>query len=319
MLSRALVVGVAALTVAALAGCTRSSSDSPLSPSPVGRLNLQDLAASASVDEAQGARRAGQAPPSTGGPRITVSGNQTVITGGTLSVTIDANGPFDTVYVTVGGRALGLIGESAGGIDGYYEIRLPGPQTSATVLLAFPQEIPLNQFELLFAVVSPSGAVGPYASLSTTVLGVGTGDVQVTLSWDVDSDVDLHVVAPGGEEIYYGRRRSSTGGELDLDSNAACNIDGVRNENITWPVGRAPQGQYTVRVNYWSNCGVSRTNYTVRINNGGAGQIVTGSFTGPGDRGGLGAGTVVATFERTSGPTAAIVAPQLLAQPDATK
>jgi hypothetical protein len=318
MLPRVIVVGVAALSVAALVGCGRSS-DSPLSPSPVQRLNLQDLAASASVDDAQGARRSGQAPPSSGGPRVMATGNTTVITGGTLSVNLTADAPFDTVYVAAGGRTLGLVGERPGGIEGFYEIRLPGPQTSAAVLLAFPQEIPLDHFELLFAVVSPSGAVGPYATLSTTVLGVGTGDVQVTLSWDVDSDVDLHVVAPGGEEIYYGGRRSSTGGELDLDSNANCNIDGVRNENITWPVGRAPQGRYIVRVNYWSSCGVSRTNYTVRINNGGVGQIVTGTLTGPGDRGGQGAGTVVATFERTTGPTAAIVAPQLLTQPDATK
>jgi hypothetical protein len=316
MLPRVMFV-CATLAVSAVVGCGRSS-DFPLSPSPVQRLDLQDIAASASVDDSAGARRSGAAPSPSGGPRITASGNQTVITGGTLSVNITGDAPFETVYVAVGGRTLGLIGESTGGIDGYYEIRLPGPQTSATVLLAFPQEIPLNQFELLFAVASPSGAVGPYAALSTTVLGVGTGDVQVTLSWDVDSDVDLHVVAPGGEEIFYGRRSSSTGGELDLDSNAGCEIDGVRNENITWPVGRAPAGQYIVRVNYWSSCGMNRTNYTVRVNNGGAVQIVTGFFTGGGDRGGAGAGRVVATFERTTGPTAT-VAPQLLAQPDATK
>jgi hypothetical protein len=318
MLPRVIVIGVAALTLAAIAGCTRSSSDSPLSPSPLGRLNLQDIAASAAVDDAQGARRTGQAPPSTGGPRITATGNQTVVNGGTQTVTLTGDAPFDTVYVTVGGRALGLVGESPGGVDGYYEIRLPSPETSAAVLLTFPQEIPLDQFELLFAVVSPSGAVGPYVSLTTFVTEVGTGDVQVTLTWDADSDVDLHVVEPGGEEIYFGRRVSSTGGELDLDSNAACDIDGIRNENITWPVGTAPQGLYTVRVNYWSSCGVSRTNYTVRINNSGAVQIVTGSFTGPGDRGGQGSGQVVATFERTTGP-AAIVAPQVLAQPGATK
>jgi hypothetical protein len=69
-------------------------------------------------------------------------------------------------------------------------------------------------------------------------------------------------------------------------------------------VGQAPAGPYVVRVNYWSSCGVERTNYTVRVNNGGAVQIVSGTLTGPGTRGGLGAGQVVATFERLTGPAA---------------
>ena len=117
-------------------------------------------------------------------------------------------------------------------------------------------------------------------------------------------------VAPGGEEVYYGRRQVPSGGELDLDSNAGCRADGVRNENITWPVGRAPRGRYTVRVDYWSNCSATRTNYTVLVNNGGSVQVVTGSFTGNGDRGGAGSGSTIATFDRTTGP--AVVAGQAL-------
>jgi hypothetical protein len=155
----------------------------------------------------------------------------------------------------------------------------------------------------MFAVANPSGAVGPYTGLMTSVTEVGTGDVQVTLSWNADSDTDLHVVAPGNDEIYYARRESPSGGQLDLDSNAGCQIDGVRNENITWPLGRAPRGQYIVRVDYWSSCNVGRTDYTVRVNNSGSVQVVSGSFTGGGDRGGAGSGETVATFERTSGPS----------------
>ena len=66
-----------------------------------------------------------------------------------------------------------------------------------------------------------------------------------------------------------------------------------------------------MRVDYWSNCGVVRTEYTVRINNGGAVQIVSGFFTGAGDQGGAGSGRTVATFSRASGPTG-IVAPESL-------
>ena len=233
------------LAIAALSltlACSRDSTSNPLSPSPTGSLSVSDIAASASAADTSGVRRSGAAPSSNGGPQITVTGNQTVINGGTLAATIAANAPFNTVYLFVGGRTLGLLGEFGGGIEGHYEIRLPSAQSSTTVLLTFPQEIPLDQFDLQFAVANASGTVGPYATLSTTVTRVGTGDIQVTLSWDRDSDVDLHVVAPGGDEIYYARRQSPSGGELDLDSNAGCSIDGVRNENITWPVGRAPRG-----------------------------------------------------------------------------
>jgi hypothetical protein len=163
--------------------------------------------------------------------------------------------------------------------------------------------VPLPEFELLFAVADASGVVGPFTRLSTNVTQVGTGDVQVTLTWDTDADVDLHVVDPRGEEVYYGNASAASGGELDLDSNAGCSVDGIRNENITWPVGRAPRGVYTVRVDYWSNCGAAQTSYTVRVNNGGSVQIFTGSFTGSGDNGGAGSGRFITSFERTTGPT----------------
>ena len=127
---------------------------------------------------------------------------------------------------------------------------IPPAGTSAALLLAFSQDIPTSPFDLFFAVVDTNGTVGPFLAVTFNVIRVGTGDVQVTLSWDTDSDVDLHVVDPSGEEIFYGNRESASGGMLDLDSNAACTIDGVQNENITWSIGAAPQGTYIVRVDY---------------------------------------------------------------------
>ena len=294
---------VSAVVVAAsvLAAC-QSSTPSPFSASTIQPLRIEQIATSASADGGEGLRRDGEAPAPNGGPRITVSGNQTVVNGGTLAVGVQGAAPFSSVYVQIAGKTLGLAAEANGGISGHYELRLPASQTAATVLLTFPQAIPLPEFDVRFAAASAAGAVGPYTGLATRVTEVGTGDVQVTLSWDADSDVDLHVVGPDGEEIYYGDRQSASGGELDLDSNAACVIDGVRNENITWPIGRALAGTYTVRVDYWDSCNVERTNFTVRINNGGAAQITTGSFTGPGDQGGPGSGRTIATFERLTGP-----------------
>jgi uncharacterized protein YfaP (DUF2135 family) len=107
------------------------------------------------------------------------------------------------------------------------------------------------------------------------------------VAWDTNADVDLHVVDPAGSEIYWAARQSASGGQLDLDSNAACAQDNVRNENITWPIGTAPQGTYTVRVDYWSSCDATETNFTVLIHNEGALDLFHGTFTGAGDNGGL--------------------------------
>lgn len=309
MLCRRVIGRLAVVLSSALlvTGCTGNSSTSP-SPAPGARAgSLQDFVSSASIAEVQGAFRLGSAPSPSGGPAIVVTGNQTVVNGGTSDVTVTSADLFSTVYIYIGGRTVGLLAEGTGSIGGYYEVQLPSPQTSVAALLSFAQSLPTSEFESSFAVADPEGRVGPASPLSHFVTQVGTGDVQVTLSWDASSDIDLHVVGPGGEEVYYGNRQSASGGELDLDSNAGCAIDDVRNENITWPTGTAPRGPYTVRVDHWSSCGVTATNYTVRINNGGQTQVVRGRFTGPGDQGGLGSGVFVATFDRASGPAAARV------------
>lgn len=160
------------------------------------------------------------------------------------------------------------------------------------------------------AALSPSGVVT--AQLGEPRTGIpqppalpipgGVGRLQVGLAWDADSDLDLHVVEPSGEEIFYGNPRSASRGQLDRDSNAACVLDGIRAENIRWPTGQAPRGRYSVRVNHWSSCGAARTNYTVLIDNDRNVMSFSGFFTGPGQGGGLGAGQLIAVFERLSGP-----------------
>ena len=43
-------------------------------------------------------------------------------------------------------------------------------------------------------------------------------DVRIALSWDVDNtDIDLHVLEPDGEEAYYGHNRTSSGGLVSHD------------------------------------------------------------------------------------------------------
>ncbi|MBK9181360.1 MAG: hypothetical protein IPM45_17695 [Acidimicrobiales bacterium] len=74
---------------------------------------------------------------------------------------------------------------------------------------------------------------------------LGTGDVQVTLAWSDGADLDLHVVDPRGEEIWYGNTASASGGRLDHDTIPPCGDNARHYENIFRPTG-APARQYSV-------------------------------------------------------------------------
>ena len=86
-------------------------------------------------------------------------------------------------------------------------------------------------------------------SMIRTVLGEGgkIGKVNVILSWDGPSDVDLAVKCPSGGKIYYGNK-IACGGELDVDANiSASRLMQNPVENITFAEESAP-GPYRVEV-----------------------------------------------------------------------
>ena len=97
------------------------------------------------------------------------------------------------------------------------------------------EEVTLVDFDTAGLIQRPVGSDG--ASKPDT----GTGDVQVTLEWASDSDLDLHVTEPDGTEIYYlATGPTTTGGQLDVDSNVNCENDGGV-ENVYWPVVTPPR------------------------------------------------------------------------------
>jgi uncharacterized protein YegL len=82
--------------------------------------------------------------------------------------------------------------------------------------------------------------------------GAKSGDVQISLLWNNYNDLDLHVICPSGEEIYFAHKKSNCGGELDVDMNISpTSVEPV--ENVYWPSGGAPFGNYQVFVNHYRN------------------------------------------------------------------
>jgi hypothetical protein len=94
----------------------------------------------------------------------------------------------------------------------------------------------------------------------------GTGDLRISLMWSNHNDLDLHVVDPSETEIYYQRRRSGTGGLLDIDMNASPPLQSPAVENVYWPTRGAPAGRFRVYVNHFRQYDrVNETPFTIRI------------------------------------------------------
>lgn len=84
---------------------------------------------------------------------------------------------------------------------------------------------------------------------------LGTGLIQTTLRWSTTDDLDLEVIDPRNQRVFFGNKKVASGGELDVDSNAGCQ-NTITNpvENIFWPQTGAPPGNYVVRVNLYQRC-----------------------------------------------------------------
>jgi hypothetical protein len=226
------------------------------------------------------------APVAGSGAVVTANLPSQVLRGGTVQATLVSATPFTRAVFSVPGN------------NDHWELTLASPVTSVTVLMVISVEMPKTVFTLQLA-GGGTTSVGPYQSKDLGVIFVGTGEIQTNVTWDTPADVDLHLIDPSGKEIYYASRNSSTGGQLDLDSNAGCATDGPRAENIFWGDGVVvPHGEFILRVDYWSSCGAAKTNYTVTINlRGLPPKIYTGTLEGTGSGAGAGAGKTISIFQ----------------------
>lgn len=113
-----------------------------------------------------------------------------------------------------------------------------------------PQFVDANRAQLEELVRAPEGEASP-VSLPENL---GTGDVQVTLLWDSDADLDLYVTDPAGDTVYHGNGQVPSGGVLDRDANRSCTPSEESVENVFWPRGGAPGGLYSVEVHFFMEC-----------------------------------------------------------------
>ncbi|MCA3417205.1 MAG: hypothetical protein INF84_21640 [Roseomonas sp.] len=82
--------------------------------------------------------------------------------------------------------------------------------------------------------------------------GARSGRVQIILAWDDRNDLDLMMICPNGERLYFDHRRAC-GAELDVDRNAGNSaLTPTPVENIVFAAEPAP-GRYRIIVWHFQN------------------------------------------------------------------
>jgi len=111
--------------------------------------------------------------------------------------------------------------------------------------------------------------------------GAEAGEIELALAWNNKNDLDLHCITPEGEHIYFGNKRSSHHGYLDVDMNVVlANASNKPTEHIRWRQGNARIGQYRVLVDHYKRHidGSDPSSYTVEMKWGDQFKTVTGSL-----------------------------------------
>jgi hypothetical protein len=132
----------------------------------------------------------------------------------------------------------------------YYEIPLMG--TWDARFGDVQAIVELDYLRFLRKVVAEGSSSAPdYAKARlaelTTKIGLPRADIVASITWNTDNtDVDLHVVEPGGEECFYGHRTTKSGGSLTRDV-----TQGYGPEMYVLP--RAPTGHYAIRAHYFAS------------------------------------------------------------------
>ena len=214
-------------------------------------------------------------PDPTSNEEIAVVMNENVINGGSSIVRVSSERVAKKILVGMKDQ------------DGYYEVAPTTRGECSFVMLVNP-DIALEEgedsFTVLVAIEDENGDISQIWESTVTLLVVGSGALQISLSFDNAKDVDLHLIEPEytyedgtavdfwDRHIYYGNHVSVAGGELDLDSNPGCYLDYVNNENITYNDSTAyvAPGTYKVYVDLFENCDPTvATNYVVLVSYGG--------------------------------------------------
>ena len=218
---------------------------------------LETVASSVAAGEADGSLEFDPLPLPSGGPAISLSGSDTIVAGGAffLQVAPEPGATVDTLLASIQREPAG-----------YFAIDVHGAAPPYLLVGEVPDGLDPTRSRVGICVtaVHALDRVGGTACRDLAIVAAPAGDVQVTLSWDADSAVDLLVLDPDGNAV----SRAELGGR-DADSNPSCGaLDRVRNEHVALSAGSAAPGDYAVWVRLQDTCETFETNYVVKLKHG---------------------------------------------------
>jgi hypothetical protein len=199
-----------------------------------------------------------------------------------------ATAPLNFAYSNVSTN-LGGCYVQINGAGNYFTVPYNSSSSSSGNLqlpIGIPTNVDEGEFSVSFCVYDTNGLVSNVVTTVASVIRLGTGAIQISLSWNTATDQDLYVTEPSGNVISYLNPESQSGGRLDRDD-----TDGYGPENIFW-LETAPEGDYNVEVRDYevtatpntfyltiNGYGQSRT-FNGTTQNGNAVNVVTFSLNG---------------------------------------
>ncbi|HET7500991.1 MAG TPA: hypothetical protein VFK02_08315 [Kofleriaceae bacterium] len=133
----------------------------------------------------------------------------------------------------------------------YYEIPLMGQWDPRFGDLRTIVELDYLRFLRTLTRGNAPSSVRDYAQARLETLarkiGISRADIVVTITWNTDNtDVDLHVTEPSGEECFYRHRDTRSGGALTQDVTQGYGPE-------MYVLRSAPRGRYEVRAHYFAS------------------------------------------------------------------
>lgn len=124
------------------------------------------------------------------------------------------------------------------------------------------------------------------------------GVARISLAWSNTDDLDLRLIEPDGNVVYFGNRgrRSPTGATLDVDANGGSGMMENPVENIYWSDFPYREGNYSVVVNQYSKRSSASQGFDVELDFNGESFIFSSK-----DNGRTGANFNIVTFNYLKG------------------
>jgi len=163
------------------------------------------------------------------------------------------SGSLDTLLQVMdsAGNIISVNDDFSGTDSSIPNLRLAVPDTYYIVATRYGKELGGTQGEYTLTLSGPSASI----PAEVQALNLPQGDIEISLIWNSNADLQLLVRDPAGEPVFDDNPNAISGGILAEDGNVNCvPAEGLPISYIYWPLGFLRPGSYEVEVWYQADC-----------------------------------------------------------------